>query len=389
MGQGFYSSQLAKALGKVHHVKDAWDEPGGSRLLQEFPAFFKNAPFEYCLVPIYRFPDPRKLLKPFWLYRQIRKHQSDLVHVQNNHQNFETYLALWWARQKNIPLVATVHDVNLHPGDTVNFRTALIFFRIIDLADQIIVHGDSLAHELSRLYGVSEKRINVVPHGNHDIYLSVSEEVTRHRPEPGHVLFFGRMKRYKGLEYLMKAAPLIASKIKNLKIVVAGEGEDLDRLAPHLRDIPYFEIHNRFLTHPEAALLFARASVVVVPYIEGSQSGPVHMAFSFGRPVVATTVGAIPEIVENGREGFLVSPRDKNGLAEAIIRILANPEMAEKMGKYARQKADGPLNWDGQIREKTELVYRKAIEARRNRPAGHGVTIRQRLQQIETYRRLS
>lgn len=388
-GLTFYSVQLANALGKRHRVKDAWDQPGGSQLLRDFPAFFENPPFEYCLVSIYRFPDPRKLLKPWWLWRQIKKHQADLVHVQNDQQNLETYLALWWATRRNVPLVATIHDVDLHPGDTISVLTAWIYFRIIDLADQIIVHGKSLAYELSNRYGVSESKINVVHHGDYDIYLHANREVTNMRPEPATVLFFGRMKRYKGLKYLLEAAPLIASRIPNLKIVVAGTGEELDRLYPQIQKIPYFEIHNRFLTHSEAALLFARASLVAVPYIEGSQSGPIHMAFSFSRPVVATTVGSIPEIVEDGREGLLVSPRDSQGLAEAIIKILENPALAARMGRYGRQKADGPLNWHGKIREETELVYRKAMDCKRNRPPRPRITFRQRIHQIKTYRRLS
>ena len=204
-------------------------------------------------------------------------------------------------------------------------------------------------------------------------------------PKPGQVLIFGRMKRYKGIEVLMRATPLIAERVPNLKIIFAGQGDELDRLEDRLKIDPVFEVRNRYISAGETVELFSASTLVVIPYIEASQSGPLHLAYSLGRPVVASAVGAIAESLQSGQEGFLVAPNDPEALAEAMIKILNNPDLSTRMGRAARIKADRELNWSEEISAKTRVVYQKAQELRRNNLHYPGIGASQRWQRVKKY----
>jgi glycosyltransferase involved in cell wall biosynthesis len=90
----------------------------------------------------------------------------------------------------------------------------------------------------------------------------------------------------------------------------------------------------------------------------------LNIAFTCARPVVASRVGAIAEALTDGREGLLVPPGDPEALARAMIDVLANRQMAQKMGAAGRAAAEGPLKWCGEIAEKTRAVYHRAISSR-------------------------
>jgi glycosyltransferase involved in cell wall biosynthesis len=247
------------------------------------------------------------------------------------------------------------------------------------------VHGKYLAEDLIHWLGMDERIINIVPHGSYDIYLQTSGVSMICDPEPGQVLMFGRMKRYKGLDILMRAASIVARHIPKLKIILAGQGPELDRLESSLKDNPVFEIRNRYIPAREVTQLFSSSTLVVIPYKEASQSGPLHLAYSMGRPVVATRVGAIPESLQHGREGLLVPANDPKSLAKAMIKILNDRELADRMGKTARLKADKELNWADGIRSKTRAVYQKAIEVKKKRLFYPGIGAKERWKRVKNY----
>jgi len=101
--------------------------------------------------------------------------------------------------------------------------------------------------------------------------------------------------------------------------------------------------------------------VVTLPYIEASQSGVVPLAYTHSKPVVGTRVGGIPEMVEDGRTGFCVPPRDERALADAIVRILRNQSLAHTLGTNGNRKINTECS-PAQVARMTFEVYRRAVD---------------------------
>ncbi len=121
-----------------------------------------------------------------------------------------------------------------------------------------------------------------------------------------------------------------------------------------------FVVLNEYVSDEKRAELFRQASVVVLPYIEASQSFIISIAYRFGKPVVATTVGGLPEMVDDGRTGFLVPPRDVNALANAVVRLMQNDEMRRTFGENGMRKVNVECA-PAAVGRQTRVVYRRAM----------------------------
>ena len=385
LGLGVYSVQLAQGLGITDRVSIALAQKDADNLLRDFPRFFKTASFKLDIVPVYRNIDPRKPIQALKIYRTIKRSKPEVIHILLSGMSSESFLAIKLLHYSGIPMVCTLHDTALHPGDFSKLHHVWFQLKVMELCSRIIVHGQHMVGDLIKYYGFDERSIDVVPHGNYNIYFSTDGLGADTTPEKSGVLFFGRMKKYKGLDILIQAAEIAAREVPDLKIRVAGRGDELDLLLEELEKRPYFEVHNRFITSSEVSDFFALSSLVVIPYIEASQSGPLHVAYSYGRPVVATRVGAIPESLTHGREGLLVPPNNPEALARAMIKLLQDPQLARQMGKAGKVKSETELNWAEDIGDKTRKVYLKAIEMKKNKLFYPGIGPVQRWKQIRKF----
>jgi glycosyltransferase involved in cell wall biosynthesis len=306
------------------------------------------------------FPKPR-LRQPrlqigvlYQLIRRINAFKPDVIHLQQGHPWFNIILPLL----RQYRLVVTVHDVTRHVGDTGSLKMPqklmeFGFYR----ADQIIVQATQLKQKLKDGWNLPERTISVIPH----IVLGDSAAPNQTVESEHSILFFGRIWGYKGLEYLIRAEPLITAQIPDVEIVIAGEGENFNRYRELMVHPQQFTVYNEYIADNRIAELFSRASVVVLPYIEASQSGVIPIAYTFAKPVVATTVGGLPDAVEDGRTGYLVPPRDESALADAVVRLLKNPELRHRLGMNAKRKAETELSGDVVARQ-TREVYCKALQ---------------------------
>ncbi len=296
----------------------------------------------------------RQLRLISWMMREVRHFAPDVVHLQQGH----LWLNLFVSLLRRYPLVVTVHDPTRHPGDGASAKIPQMVMNLsIRAADQLFVHGEALVDKLVRASGVDQERVHVIPLIKD---ARVADGVAGIPEETCTVLFFGRIWPYKGLEHLIRAEPLISERVPNLRIVIAGEGEPFDRYSALMRNPERFEVHNEFVSDELRAHLFARASVVVLPYIEASQSGVVPLAQAFAKPVVATTVGALPEAVEDGQTGILVPPADVEALADALVRLLQDHDLRRRLGANGRRRFETVLAAET-VAERTLEVYRLAM----------------------------
>ena len=309
--------------------------------------------------PYSRIRNPKNILMVYELVRNIGEFKPDIIHIQNGHPWFN--FSLPFLRQYCI--IRTVHDVILHTGDKESRTIPKFTDKLaVKYADQIIVHGEELKREMMREYSKRADEINVLCRGINSIYRRYMEEKIEEEDQT--VLFFGRIWEYKGLIYLIEAEPRITKEIQNLKIIIAGRGEDVNKLyGDKMINKDKYIIHNSHISNKMVAELFQKASVVVLPYTDASQSGVVPLAYAFGKPVVVTNVGSLPEVVEDGETGYIVPPRDTKKLGDAIIDLLKDKEKRKRMGQKAYKKGEEGLSW-GQIALKTMEVYKKAISLR-------------------------
>jgi glycosyltransferase involved in cell wall biosynthesis len=289
------------------------------------------------------------------LIEDIRRFRPDVVHLQAGHLWFNMALPLL----RGYPLVLTVHDPSRHLGDKGARNTPqwLLDFGCRQ-ATRLIVHAPQLKQMLLERLPVLENRIDVVPH------VSLGDDTAQQDvPEDGHqILFFGRIWPYKGLDYLIRAEPMITARVPEVKIVIAGTGENFARYRAMMSHPDQFIIHYEYVSDEKRANLFRQASIIVLPYVEASQSGVIALAYRFGKPVVATTVGGLPAMVDHGQTGLLIPPCDPQALAEALVKLLETPELRRQMGANARRKVDVECAPEVVV-DQTLPVYRAAIKA--------------------------
>ena len=358
-GMQLYVSQLANALSKNNNVSVVL----ARRLYNK--KYYSDKP------KILLIPSPLSYIRMLilssnpWTYykivKLIKKENPDVIHAPSEF----LWLSLILPFLTKYPFVITEHDPSLHEGTALNEKLMFIFGRLYTRkrADAIIVHGENLKNYLVNK-GVSINKIHVIPHGEFSFYTKWAHIGVK---ETKSILYFGSIRDYKGIQYLIEAGQKIISEIPSARITIAGEG-DFSKYAALIaskENISAYEIDNRFIPDEEVAALFQKAAVVVLPYIDGSQTGVVPIAYSFGKPVVVTNVGSIAEVVDEGKTGFVVPPRDSKALAQALIKLLSNDELRKKMGENAQSKINGDLSWD-LVAQNTLEVYKGVICKKRN-----------------------
>ena len=279
--------------------------------------------------------------------RVIRREKPDIVHCIDP----EILTGLLLPFTSGCCRVQTVHDTHPHIGSRRIGQWVALRLSLAS-ADCVIVHGRKSRMELG-----TRKVCSIIPMGALSFPLDASSENVPE--EPTTLLFFGRIEEYKGLDYLIEAVNEIHEVVPEIKLIIAGGG-DFQRYRKLIRIPEAFEIQNRFIDDSEIPLLFRRAAIVVLPYVEGTQSGIVPIAYAFRKPVIVTDVGDIPEVVETGVTGIVVKPADREALTTAIMKLLENPDLRRSMGENAFRVVTTDLSWE-KVAERTIQVYREVV----------------------------
>ena len=299
--------------------------------------------------------NPVKYVTYFLLTKFLYRLKPDIIHFQSQD------IALIMPLLRKFPQVVTIHDPVPHTGE--EGYGAEIFKKIaMHYADQLIVHSENGKLALCNKYEISAHKINVIYLGTLTIFRHWMQE--KIEEEHNLILSFGRISPYKGIEYLIRAVPIVKRVIPDLKVIIAGSGE-LYFNTESIKNDNTYTIINRYITNDELTKLIQQATVVVCPYTDATQSGVIMTAYAFNKPVVATAVGGIPEVVEDNITGKLVPPRNSKALAEAIIELLLDKAKREDMKKnIAQVSSKGKLSWD-YIAKQTIEVYKRAIYKKR------------------------
>ena len=309
-------------------------------------------------------------------YREVRRRRPAVVHFQSTNVLTDTPL-VWLLRRSGLPLVQTIHNVVPHKRYLGRLDHLLegSYYRAFD---RLLVHSQANGRELRARYpSIDEGSVAVVPHGNYcgqfDDPPGMAEARRRYGlPEGVPVaLFFGVIRPDKGLDLLLDALALPPA--ANLHLLIAGkpEGEGqgfqreyqprIDRLGLNAR------VHSvvRHIADEEVPAIFGACDLVVLPYRQVAMSGVLHLAYTMGRPVLASAVGALPEMVVPGVTGLLVPAGDSKALAAALGVLCRERSELQRMGESARQESL-KYSWDT-IAETLGALYDALLDGRGRR----------------------
>ena len=276
--------------------------------------------------------------------RAVRRWAPEVVHLQAAIGNDPRLIFASCAKRRRFAL--TIHDPVRHPGEAVS-HTRLIGDRaLIRAAGLVFVHGAALREELIE---VTRPRapVVVVPHG-----VDPRDGETAPLPARPAVLFFGRLGHYKGVDVLLDAMAEVWAELPETTLTIAGAGDLADH--PALAD-PRVTLRHEHVPDAELPGLFGAATCVVLPYRQASQSGVGSLAKRYGRGLVVSAVGGLPELVGDG-SGLTVPAEDAAALARTLRQVLADRDLAERLGRAAGETAVRGSDWRS-VAETTLAAY--------------------------------
>jgi D-inositol-3-phosphate glycosyltransferase len=275
------------------------------------------------------------------LMRFAARSEPKTLHIlwNNKIEWFDRTILMLYYKALGKKIALTAHNVNQARRDGKDSLSNRLTLRVqYRLCDHIFVHTDKMKEELCRDFGVAQKVVTVIRHPVNNAFpdtdLTPSEAKKRLdlRDDENAILFFGRIRPYKGIEHLLAAFRLLAAKHSNYRLVIAGEPkkgseeyrDEIERIVKTEFAPGRIILKIQFIPDEQMEVYLKAADVLVLPYKEIFQSGVLFLAYSFGLPVVATDVGSFREEIVEGVTGFLCQPGDPAELAKALETYFAS-----------------------------------------------------------------
>jgi glycosyltransferase involved in cell wall biosynthesis len=225
--------------------------------------------------------------------------------------------------------------------------------------DAFIAQSGAVEKDLRSFW--PQAKYELVPHPVYEIFgASLPKDQARARLQlidERVILFFGYVRRYKGLHTLLDAMPTI---LKTMKVKLLVVGEFYDDEQKYRNQIAENDIANNVVVHSdyvpneEVNLYFSAADVVVLPYVTATQSGIVQIAYQFDKPVIATDVGGLAEVVLNGRTGYTVKPEAPEAVADAVVRFYKEGREQEFVRNVQEEKKK--YSWENMVQAIERLM---------------------------------
>lgn len=338
---------------------------------------FGDAVERYKDISIYRYGTKFRIASgnfSFNLFLKPIRHKVDVIHIHVGNPIADLAGYMYAKKKKNTPFIITYHgDAEEGIGGfirntNVSLYNKYVFDKVLSYADVIISPSESFIDE-SRFLGEYRNKIVIIPNGINinDFDLLLSKEDCKEKIglpiDENVILSVGNLSPIKGPDVLVRAMPKIIKSIPNAKLIFVGAGilkEELEELSKNLDMEKHVKFAGFIGNTFKKALYYRLADVFVLPSTKIESFGIVNLeAMASRTPIVASKLGAIPDVVKDGENGLLVPPGDPEKLADAIIYLLENEEVRNKMSKNARRKV-ADYSW-GRIAEKMEKVYNEVI----------------------------
>lgn len=296
------------------------------------------------------------------LLRQIKRSNPDFVHFQWIPLPL---LDIQFIKKikKYATIIHTVHDTTSYHGATPSRLQVLGAQSAPRLFDGLIVHTDE-GKKILKNRGIDPSKISVIPHGPIHYPEPSQTEVSKSKFDSNtelNILFFGGIKKYKGVDVLLHAFANLTPELRNrttLKIAGSAsmEIDSLYSLAAELGIEKHVDWDIRYIPDEEVSMLFESTDVVVFPYRNADQSGALMTALPYGKPIIASDVGGFSKILTDNLHSYLVEPENPESLSEAIENVLLNESKRVKMSDAVLDLYESVYSWE-KIAEQTVRVY--------------------------------
>lgn len=266
--------------------------------------------------------------KTLSIYRFIRRNKFDIIHTPCLFGLKR--MLLYFAGCK---LVTTIHDPFPHTGE--KNRTSIQNRKIaVRYSNGITLLNNKQKDEFCSFYNVSPNELCINKLGVYENIALMASDVKTNKKN--NVLFFGRISPYKGIEYLCKAMEIVRKEVPDATLTIAGSGRIYFDISPYVNK-GYIDLQNRFIQIEEIAAMLKQCSICVCPYTDATQSGVIMTSFALSKPVIASNVGGLGEMIDEGKSGLLVEPKNPVALANAISKLLKNPIEIARMEAYIHE----------------------------------------------------
>jgi len=374
----------------LHNLSKALDEKGHEIItLSEKPDKEEN--FTYIKKQYFAktYPDKKinYAVSRYWnvyakekIRKIIKEENPDIIHFHNVFARLSPSVILEATKYK--PTVLTVHDTrfdwhrfmyldknfDIYPGTfgvkclfngEVNpfmflyqYTRNFLYRKALNKIDAIITLNNFVKNKLNML--IKNRDVFIQP-----LFIPEMPNILDIKKE-NFILFAGRIEEYKGLKYLIHAMKIVNEKF-DASLIIAGEGKEKKELEELTKKI---NIKAKFIgkvKHDDMLKLYQKASIVCVPSLADNSPMTIYEAMSCGTPVIASNVCGIPDLINDGIDGFLAKPKNSEEIAEKIMVLLGDEKLRKKIGENARNKTEKEFSKEKHINKILE-IYNFAIE---------------------------
>lgn len=252
----------------------------------------------------------------------------------------------WWSvvvdrhLDRRIPIAEVVHDVTPHPGliGTMSSVYEALFPTASDVAIALAAYSyEQLKRRFPRKAHIESRHGIFLPDDGID---TAAIAARRER-----MFFFGRIDAYKGIEHLVEAYGIARTSNPKIHLDIIGRGPIRPKVIERIEELGVGLV-NRYVKDAEVKQAMAEHGVLILPYTSATQSGVAAIALGNGMPCIATRVGALPEQVQDGRNGIVVPPGDAPALAKAMLEVADDADLAKRMADESVRIGREEYSWE-------------------------------------------
>lgn len=301
------------------------------------------------------------------ILKKIGNEHIDIIHIQWFILSPVDYYFLKQIKKLGTKVIVTIHDILPFNQKFYDYK---YHKKIYGLADKIIVQAKINIEKFNKKFREYSNKVIYIPHGNFIDYINVHDkkearEYLNLPKDKNILLFFGQIKKVKGLDILIRALREVINRNENVLLLIAGKVwedsfDNYQKIIDELKLEKYIRSDIKYIPDEEIGYYFSAADINVLPYINVYQSGVVQLAYAYKKAVIATKVGGFTEVVLDHKTGLLVEPNNVKDLSNAILELIGDEPKIIEMGRKGNEYIKENYSWKD-IAEKISKQYEEVL----------------------------